>query len=171
MLAASHRLEKTARQWDSRQSSYWLVVFVATMRSATMRFATMPGCGMGSTVGRATARCCGMGVTVGRATARRCGMGGTTAGLGTAAGAHGRCATSAIGCISPSTAVSTAFDVDSSAAAAEAMLTPAVAIAPVRPRAHAQEDAAIEIAGSIIAHGCASVRRIAVVAVGTDGRS
>jgi hypothetical protein len=106
--------------------------------------------------GRATACCCGMGVACGSAAAAR---------------AYYRCPVSPIRGETTSTVVSTAFDVSSSTSAAEAMLTPAVAISPVRPWAHAQEDAAIEITRPIIATGCASVRRIAIVAVGTYGWS
>jgi hypothetical protein len=72
-------------------SSYRLVMFAATMRSAsaaTMRSATAAamgrtttrGCGMGSTMGRATTRCCGLGAT----------CGGTTVGPATAPGAYCR---------------------------------------------------------------------------------
>jgi hypothetical protein len=45
------------------------------------------------------------------------------------------------------------------------MITPAVAIAPVRPWAHAKEDPVIEIARPIKTHGCASVRRIVIVPI------
>jgi len=75
-----------------------------------------------------------------------------------------------IACISAS-AVSSAGNVPSSSTTSEAITAPAVAVAPIRPGAHAQENAAMEIAWTIKAAGCASVRCIVVVAVGTDGRS
>jgi hypothetical protein len=49
------------------------------------------------------------------------------------------------------------------------MISPAVAITPVRPWAHAQEDPVIEIARPIKAAGGAAVRGIVVIAIGTDG--
>jgi DNA-directed RNA polymerase subunit H (RpoH/RPB5) len=45
------------------------------------------------------------------------------------------------------------------------MITPAVAIAPIRPWAYAKEDPVIKIARAIKTHGCASVWRIVIVAV------
>jgi hypothetical protein len=48
------------------------------------------------------------------------------------------------------------------------VVTPAVAIAPVGPWAHAQEDAVIEVARPIITVGRAGIGCIAVVAIGTD---
>jgi hypothetical protein len=48
------------------------------------------------------------------------------------------------------------------------MLTPAVAIAPAGPWAHAQENTAIKIARPVEAIGRAGVRSIVVIAVGTD---
>ncbi len=60
--------------------------------------------------------------------------------------------------------------VPASAATAEAMLAPAVAVSPVCPWAHAQEDAVIEISRPIKAAWRAAIRCIVVVAVGTDGR-
>lgn len=58
--------------------------------------------------------------------------------------------------------------VPSSAIAAEAMTSPAVAVTPAGPRTHAEEDAVVEIARSVIPPRCAGIRRISVVAVGTD---
>jgi hypothetical protein len=117
------------------------LVVLAAMRGATTR-----RCGMGGTMRCAATRCRRMG-----AVATRC-----------------RRPTTAIGCISAS-AVSANADVPSSPTAAEAMLTPAVAVAPVRPWSHAQENTVIEIARPIKAAGCAAVRCIVVIAVGTDG--
>jgi hypothetical protein len=48
------------------------------------------------------------------------------------------------------------------------MLTPAVAIAPAGPWAHAQEDAAVKVARSVEAIGSAGVWSIVVIAVGAD---
>ena len=122
------------------------MVIAATMRSATaavrltMGRATTRCRGMGGTMGRATMRCYGMGATCGGTTMRCYGMGatcgGTTVGPATAPSAC-RWPTSTIGGISMSTAVSTAGDVSSSSTITEAMITPAVAIAPASPRAHA----------------------------------
>src|SRR5580658_3520586 len=120
---------------------------------ASMFAATMRRCGVGRTVSRCTmpSRCV-CPVIVVDACCRR---------------------TTSIGCI-PAPGVSArarvaASVVPASSAAAEAMLTPAVAVAPVCPRAHAQEDAVIEISRPVKAAGCAAVWRIVVVAVGTDG--
>src|SRR5580658_9321 len=122
-----------------------------------MRFApgvgasTMPCRFMRGAMGRATMRCRRMGASCRGITARP-------------ASVYHRRAASTI------PRVSMAANISSSAAAAEAMLTPAVSIAPVRPWAHPQKDAAIEIAWPIIAAGRAAVGCIAVVAVGTYGR-
>jgi hypothetical protein len=51
----------------------------------------------------------------------------------------------------------------------KAMPTPTVVITPTRPRAHAQEDAVVEITRPVITHRSAGVRRISVVAIRTDG--
>jgi hypothetical protein len=107
---------------------------------AAVRSATVRGCGVRS----------GVGATAASASVRR------------------RWAGSTIGGIGASTGVSASRDVPASATAAEAMSAPAVAIAPVRPRANAQEDAVIEIARPIKTTGRAAVRRIVIVAVGTD---
>ena len=143
-------------------SSYWLMVFAATVRSATatVRPATASMRSATASMGRATA-------SMGRATARRCGVRGA-ARPATAALACCRCpTTSTISCINTSTAVSTATAtvVASSSPTAEAMITPAVAIAPIRPWAYAKEDPVIKIARAIKTHGCASVWRIVIVAV------
>src|SRR5580693_138033 len=115
----------------------------------------------------AAMRCFGMGRAVGRCVMRRGRMGAPVV-VGVC-----RCWTTSIRCVRVS-GVSTGADVTASvvpasSAAAEAMLTPAVAVAPVCPRAHAQEDAVIEISRPVKAAGCAAVWRIVVVAVGTDG--
>jgi hypothetical protein len=117
---------------------------------APVRGATVRGCGVMSGVGRAT-----MPGGVGAAVAAAC--------------ASRRWARSTIGGIGVSTGVSASGDVPASTTAAEAMSAPAVAIAPVRPRANAQEDAVIEIARPIKTTGRAAVRRIVIVAIGTDG--
>jgi hypothetical protein len=57
----------------------------------------------------------------------------------------------------------------SSAIAMEAMVSPAVAIAPTGPWAHAHEDAVVEITRPVISHWSARVWLIAVVTVRTDG--
>jgi hypothetical protein len=110
---------------------------------ATVRFAAVGGCG------------------VGRAAVCRCGVGamyGGAADSGTPPSPCGRWP------------ASTTFDVSSSSTTAEAMLTPAVAIAPVGPWPYAEEDSVVEISRPIKTAGGASVGRIAVVAVGTHGR-
>jgi hypothetical protein len=56
--------------------------------------------------------------------------------------------------------------IPSSSAIAEAMVAPAVAVAPTSPWTHAQENAVIEIARAIEADGGARVRCVVVVAVG-----
>jgi hypothetical protein len=68
-----------------------------------------------------------------------------------------------IGCISAATVVASAAFAD------KAMITPAVAIAPAGPWAHAQEDAAVEVSRPVEAIRRASVGCVVVVAVGTDG--
>ncbi len=129
-------------------------------------------------VGRATMRY----RRVGRATMRYCCMRATCRGittrLATAVGAACRSTASAITCIGTAAAVfsaaavsTTAAAVSSSPAAAEAMLTPAVPISPIGPGADAQENAVEEIAWSIKTAGCAAVRCIVVVAIGTAGWS
>src|SRR5271155_4803843 len=103
--------------------------------------------------------------TVFAATMRSCGMRGCGVDAPAAvAGACGRWSTSPIGCVTASSVV------PASASAAEAMPTPAVAVSPVRPRPHAEEDAVIEIAGPVEPARCTAVRCIVVVAVGTDWR-
>ena len=51
----------------------------------------------------------------------------------------------------------------------EAMGAPSVTIAPSGPRSHAQEDAIVEIARPVKAHGGAAVGSIVVIAVGAYG--
>jgi hypothetical protein len=58
--------------------------------------------------------------------------------------------------------------VASSAFTAEAVSAPAVAVSPAAPGSHAQEDAVVEVAGAVITHRRASVRRISVIPVGTN---
>ena len=57
----------------------------------------------------------------------------------------------------------------SAATTVKAMAAPAVSIAPVGPRAHAQEDSIVEIPWPVKSHRRAGVRRIVIVAVRTDG--
>jgi hypothetical protein len=122
-------------------STCWLVVFASAVFASAMRCRGMRG-GVGCTMRSATMRCCGM-----------------------AACSDCR-AMPTVGCIGA--AVSTAGNVPASSSAIEAMFTPAVAVAPVRPGAHAQEDAVIEIARPIEAARRAAVRCIVVIAIGTD---
>ena len=154
-----HPLSGLGRFWfqsSAKFSGYGLFVFVAVgSATATMGRATTRGCGMGGATGRVVVRGCGMGTT----------HGATAVVSAIAPGAYGPWPTSAIGCIRASTAVSTAGDIPASASAIEAMIAPAVAIAPARPWTHAQEDAVIEIARPIKSAGCAAVRSIVVVAV------
>jgi hypothetical protein len=75
-----------------------------------------------------------------------------------------------IACISAS-AVSSAGNVPSSSTTSEAITAPAVAVAPIRPGAHAQENAAMEIAWTIKAAGCASVRCIVVELASPGGHA
>jgi hypothetical protein len=63
---------------------------------------------------------------------------------------------------SPATAIA------SSSTVHEAMTAPAVAVTPSGPRAHAQEDAVVEISGPVEAAGRARVRRIVVVTPRAD---
>ncbi len=130
-------------------SSYRLVVFFAAMSCATM-------CGraMGGAMRFTTMWCCGVRVMC--------------RGI-TMASAYYRYAVSMIRGGAMSTVISTDATVASASSAAEAMTTPAMAVAPIRPWAHAQEDAAIEVARSIIATGCTAIRCIAVVAVDANG--
>jgi hypothetical protein len=53
----------------------------------------------------------------------------------------------------------------------EAMLAPAVPVSPTGPRAHAQEDAVVEIAWPIKSHGRASIGCVVVVAVRATRRN
>lgn len=61
--------------------------------------------------------------------------------------------------------------IPSSTGAYKAMMSPAVGIAPIGPRADAEKDSVIEVARSIEARRGAGVRRKLVIAVGADGRS
>jgi hypothetical protein len=114
--------------------------------------------------------CCGMRCWLRSAGARRCsvrsGCGRPCVGRGCGSVVSARCrrasVTPAIGCGTTSAGIS------SSAAAAETMVTPAVAIAPAGPWAHTQENAVVEVAWSVEADWSAGVGRIVVVAVGTN---
>lgn len=79
-----------------------------------------------------------------------------------------RCAASPVSTIG---FITTFTVVSSSTTVGEAMIAPAVVIAPVGPRAHAKEDAVIEIARPVKANRSAGVGGIVVVAIGTDGLS
>jgi hypothetical protein len=56
------------------------------------------------------------------------------------------------------------------ARAAETIAAPAVVIAPVSPGPYAEEDAVVEVAGAIVAIGCAGVRGVVIVAPPACGR-
>jgi hypothetical protein len=58
-----------------------------------------------------------------------------------------------------------AATITSSTTVAEAMATPAVAVAPAGPRPHAQEDAAVKIPRPVKSIGRAGIRCIVVIAV------
>jgi hypothetical protein len=73
-------------------------------------------------------------------------------------------------CITPA-AVSTTFDVDSSPTTAEAMLAPAMTIAPAGPGTHTEEDPVEKESRPIKAYGCAGIGRSFVIAVGADRRN
>jgi hypothetical protein len=68
-------------------------------------------------------------------------------------------------------ATSSAAHIASTTGTTEAMTAPAVAIAPVGPWTHSQEDAVIEITRSIKTVGRTGIGCIVVVAVGTDWRN
>jgi len=79
---------------------------------------------------------------------------------------------SATGCVATSSRIATtATHVASSTTTAEAMISPAMAIAPISPWAYTKEDAVIEVTRPVIAIGCAGIRCIVVVSVGTDWRA
>jgi hypothetical protein len=63
----------------------------------------------------------------------------------------------------------TAALIASATTAGEAMAAPTMAIAPVGPWTHSQEDAVVEIAGPIKAAGGAGIGCIVVVTIGADG--
>ena len=91
-------------------------------------------------------RCCGMGAS----------YTGTT--VGPASAARNACrGTTTILCMNTAAAVSTTSDVTSASTPTEAMITPAVAIAPACPWADTEKDAVIEITRSVKAHRGASV--------------
>src|ERR1700722_3156170 len=129
------------RSFDAttKASTCWLMMFAAVLAS-TVRCCGMRG-GMGSAMLRVTMCCFGMAACY-------------------------YMATPAIRRIAAP--VPTAADISSSSGALKAMFAPAVAVAPVRPRTHAQEDTVIEIARPIETTGRAAVRCIVVIAVGTD---
>ncbi len=87
--------------------------------------------------------------------------------VGTATGANCRPAAASkvavIGC------VSAAAVIPSAATGYKAMSAPAVAIAPAGPRAHAKEDAVVEVPRAIKADRRTGVWRVVVVAVRADG--
>jgi len=70
--------------------------------------------------------------------------------------------------VSVATVVATAMTVNiaviiTATTAVEAMTTPAMAIAPVSPGTYAEEDAVVEVAGTVVSVGCASIGGIIVV--------
>jgi hypothetical protein len=74
---------------------------------------------------------------------------------------------SAAACIATLRCKAAASVVPSAAIIHEAMLTPAVPIAPAGPWAHAQENAVVEVARPIESHRRAFIRRIVVIPVRT----
>jgi hypothetical protein len=123
-----------------------------------------------SSLRSSTACCCSVACGLRSAAARCCSMrtdrGGLSVGVGRAPAVATRCRSAslapAIGCST------TSAGIPSSAAAAETMVAPAVAIAPAGPWAHSQENAVIEIAWSVEADWSTGVRRIVVVAIGAN---
>lgn len=86
-----------------------------------------------------------------------------TSAIATAAVAAATVAASATGVVAGAT-------VEASATlTAEAMVAPAVAVAPVGPRTDAEEDAVVEVARAVVAVGSATVGGVAVVAVLAGG--
>ncbi len=132
----------------------------AGVRFATMRWRGVGWLAMRRSLGRSNIGCAGVDSRGMRTTCRRFSLGSAIA-----SGVYYRCAVRVylIGRVTTSTGIS------SSTTAGEAMAAPTVLIAPARPWTHAQEDAVIEIARPVKAIGRASVWRIVVVAVGTDG--
>ena len=57
------------------------------------------------------------------------------------------------------------------AGSVEAMASPAVAVAPIGPGAHAEEDAVVEVAGAVITVGGAGIGGVVIVSPFADGRS
>jgi hypothetical protein len=94
----------------------------------------------------------------------RCRVGSRCAAvIHSAAAANGTASIAAIGNAARSAMiVSAAF-------APKAVRTPSVAIAPAAPGSHSEEDAVVEVAGAVVTHGRAGVRRVAVIPIGTSG--
>lgn len=109
--------------------------------------------------------CCGMGPSL-TSTGTWCGMGPSLTSIGSGCRSCGSTSTRDRAAVIPPAIA----DVSSSAAMDEAMVAPAMAIAPLVPWAYAHEDAIVKIARSVESHGSAGVGRIVVVAVGTDRR-
>lgn len=73
--------------------------------------------------------------------------------------------------IASSAVVATTTVISSATGADKAVITPTVAITPVRPWPHAEEDAVIEIPWPVVTVRGAGIRRIVVITVGADGRT
>jgi hypothetical protein len=139
----------------------------ATVRS-TSRSCFAGWLAMGRSSGMRTAGCVGM---------RSCSVGIRCYGSGSvrpaiAAGMHYSCVAGVhnrlVGYDSMVCCISAPAGISSSTSVAEAVAAPAVAIAPTRPRAHAEEDTVIEVARPVEADRRATVWRIVIVAIGTD---
>gem|GEM_PF-3853469 len=107
---------------------------------------------------------CGLGTSL-TSIGALCDMGTSLTSIGAWRWSDGPMSTRSGPIISPAIA-----HVSPSAAMDETMVSPAVAIAPLVPRADAEEDSVIEVARSVESDGSAGVGRIVVVAVGTDRR-
>jgi hypothetical protein len=137
------------------------------MRSATAaRSATTRGCSVGSDTGSAR-RWFGVRCVITRRCDMRTACGCSAVRSTSATCTYYRCAacTSTIICRATKPA-----RISSPTTTAEAMAAPTVVIAPSRPRAHAQEDAVIKIAGPIVTNGRAGIWCVVVVAIRTSGR-
>jgi hypothetical protein len=79
---------------------------------------------------------------------------------------HRRVVSVGVGCVIGRITAPTV--VSASTAIHEAIAAPTVAVAPARPRAHAQEDAVVEIARPVEADRSATIWRIVVIAIGAN---
>jgi hypothetical protein len=147
----------------TRFGSHQLAMFATAMGPATVRSTTTRSAAMGC----ATMCCSHMRSAMGSVAACSCRMGTTCEGSGvgpSVAGTHYRSAacTSTIGRETASAVIS------STTTAAETMTSPAVAIAPASPWAHAQEDTVVEIARPVKTNWCAGIWCVVIVTVGTS---